>query len=82
MLSDRGKVQIGYMTHSRQPRSDHLHTIQVIIELIQDGESMGCADVRTVCTDLGWSRKSTDELCDMVDDVGLTLFATGAIDRW
>jgi hypothetical protein len=82
MLSERTHAQIEYLSPSRQRRSDHQYTIEVLTTLIQRGEIRHSGQVRDVCAKLGWARRPTEELCGMVDDVGLTLLAVGIIEQW
>ena len=82
MLSDRAKVQIEYMKQFRRRRTDHLHAVQTVTDLILKGEIQLIDDVRDLCKEFGWYPKPTDELCAMVDDVGFTLLALGKIERW
>jgi hypothetical protein len=81
MLSERTQAQIEYLSPSRKRRSDHQYTIEVIVTLIQQGEIRHSGQVRDVCERLGWSPKPTEELCGMVDDVGLALLTVGIIEQ-
>jgi hypothetical protein len=82
MVSDRAKAQIGYLMPSRQRRTDHMHAIGTITDLILKKELQRSGQVRSICTELGWSSKSTNDLCAMVDDVGFTLLTIGIIEQW
>ncbi len=82
MLSQRSRVHIESMKQCRRRRSDHFHAVDVLTRLILAGEIETSNDVRVVCQELGWFPNPTNELCELVDDVGFTLLSVGKIDRW
>lgn len=85
MLSQRSKVHIESMKSMKQVRrrrTNHQHAVGVIAHLILSGEIEQTNDVRVVCKELNWNPNPTEELCDLVDDVGFTLLTLGGIERW
>jgi hypothetical protein len=82
MLSTRGQMQIEYLDFNRSRRLNYHHTIATIVAVIQSGEIEQSDEPRDVCQSLGWSRSEIDELCRLIDDIGCTLLAVGAISDW
>jgi hypothetical protein len=82
MLSERAKVQIEYMKQFRHRPTDHQHAIETILTPIRSGDIERSSEVRDLCQTLGWYRNSIEDLCHTIDDVCLTLRATGTIERW